>query len=78
MGDGDCSFVLAGFAGESACIATMIDAFHRNHAVTYLCDASGSHALEGFDSTASHRMVEKLCDLYGTTMRTGAWIESVS
>lgn len=78
MGDGDCSFVLAGFAGESACIATMIDAFHRNHAVTYLCDASGSHALEGFDSAASHRMVEKLCDLYGTTMRTGAWIESVS
>lgn len=38
--------VLAGFAGESACLSTLIDAFHRNHKVTYLCDASASHALD--------------------------------
>lgn len=77
MGDGEAFFVLIGFAGESACIATMIDAFHRNHRVTYLYDASGSHALEGFDPEASHRMVGKLCDLYGTTMSTRSWLESI-
>ncbi|MEA2919742.1 MAG: hypothetical protein QOJ15_11823 [Bradyrhizobium sp.] len=38
--------VLAGCAGESACLSTLIDAFHRHHKVTYLCDASASHALE--------------------------------
>jgi nicotinamidase-related amidase len=38
--------VLAGRAGESACLSTLIDAFHRHHKVTYLCDVSASHALE--------------------------------
>ena len=32
--------VLAGFAGEQACLSTLIDAFHRNHKVTYLCARS--------------------------------------
>src|SRR5258705_11758542 len=38
--------VLAGFAGESSCLSTLIDAFHRNHKVAYLCDAAASHALD--------------------------------
>jgi hypothetical protein len=36
---------LAGFAGGSACLTTLIGAFHRhrrNHEVTYLSDASAS------------------------------------
>lgn len=78
MGEGEAFLVLAGFAGESACIATIIDAFHRNHRVIYLSDASGSHALEGFDSDLSHQMVEKLSDLYCSTMKTHIWIQSVS
>jgi nicotinamidase-related amidase len=39
MSDSGSSFVLAGFAGESACLATAIDAFHRGHRITYLDDA---------------------------------------
>ena len=35
MSDSGSSFVLAGFAGESACLATAIDAFHRGHRITY-------------------------------------------
>ncbi len=35
MSGGGGSFVLAGFAGEAACLATAIDAFHRGHTVTY-------------------------------------------
>src|SRR6202011_6177719 len=30
------NFVLAGFAGESACLSTVIEGFHRGHRVTYL------------------------------------------
>jgi nicotinamidase-related amidase len=78
MGKGEARMVLAGFAGETACIATMIEAFHRDHNITYLADASGSHALDGFDAAQSHQMVEKLCELYGSTMSTQDWIESVN
>src|SRR3989440_832878 len=46
IGSGGGNFVLAGFAGEAACLATAIDAFHRGHTVTYLTDASASHALD--------------------------------
>lgn len=78
MGRGKENFVLAGFAGESACLATIIEAFHRNHHVTYLDDASGSHALEGFDSQSCHKMIGRLASLYGTTMSTCEWIALVS
>lgn len=78
MGRGEANFVLAGFAGETACIATVIEAFHRSHNVTYLNDASGSHGLEGFDAPSLHKMVGCLADLYGTTMSTRQWIQLVS
>src|SRR5262249_14124674 len=38
-------FALAGFAGETACLSTAIDAFHRKHKFSYLADASASHGL---------------------------------
>src|ERR1043165_3313084 len=44
IGSGGGSFVLAGFAGEAACLAPAIDAFHRGHTVTYPPDAAPSHA----------------------------------
>ena len=44
MTEGGGNFVLAGFAGEAACLATAIEAFHRGHTVTFLADASASHA----------------------------------
>jgi len=74
MEGGEGEFVLAGFAGESACLSTMIDAFHRGHRVTYLADASASHALEEFDSSEAHRMVLNLARLYGRVVQTRDWI----
>src|SRR5260370_33987449 len=47
--------VLAGFAVESACLSTLIDAFHRNHKVTYLRDASASHALDDMPADGIQR-----------------------
>jgi nicotinamidase-related amidase len=68
--------VLAGFAGESACLSTLIDAFHRNHRVTYLCDASASHALEDVPADEIHRTVSKISGLYGDVYETTDWIAS--
>jgi nicotinamidase-related amidase len=67
--------VLAGFAGESACLSTLIDAFHRNHKVTYLCDASASHALDDMSADEIHRAVSKISGLYGEVYETTDWIE---
>ena len=77
MDEGDGEFVLAGFAGESACLSTMIDAFHRGHRVTYLADASASHELEEFGASEAHRMVLNLAKLYGRVVRTDEWIASL-
>jgi nicotinamidase-related amidase len=68
--------VLAGFAGESACLSTLIDAFHRNHKVTYLCDASASHALDEVSAEEIHRAVSKISGLYGDVYETTDWIAS--
>jgi nicotinamidase-related amidase len=52
--------VLAGFAGEAACLSTLIDAFHRNHKVTYLCDAAASLVLENLSADEIHRRFEDI------------------
>ncbi len=69
------SIVLAGFAGGSACLSTLIDAFHRNHKVTYLCDASASHALDEMPADEVHRAVSKISGVYGDVFETADWIE---
>lgn len=67
--------VLAGFAGESACLSTLIDAFHRNHKVTCLCDASVSHALDEMPAGDVHRAVSKISGIYAEVFETDDWIE---
>lgn len=66
--------VLVGFAGESACLSTLIDAFHRNHKVTYLTDASASHALDEMSADDVHRAVAKISGVYGEVHETAEWI----
>jgi nicotinamidase-related amidase len=78
MNEGGGSFVLAGFAGEAACLATVIDAFHRGHQVTFLADASASHALDDVAAPEVHRVVSSVMGLYGTVVATGTWIADTS
>jgi nicotinamidase-related amidase len=78
MNEGGGSFVLAGFAGEAACLATAIDAFHRGHEVTYLADASASHALDDVAAGDVHRIVANVVGLYGRAIATGTWIADTS
>ncbi len=70
--------MLAGFAGEAACLATAIDAFHRGHAVTFLADASASHALDDVAANDVHRVVSSVAGLYGEVLTTKSWIARTS
>jgi hypothetical protein len=47
----------------------LIDAFHRNHEVTFLCDASASHALDELSADDVHRTVSRISGLYGKYMK---------
>jgi nicotinamidase-related amidase len=68
--------VLAGFAGELTCLSTLIDAFHRNHKVTFVCDVSASHALDELSADDVHRAVSRRSGLYGEVYETADWIVS--
>ncbi|HEU5019478.1 MAG TPA: isochorismatase family protein [Pseudolabrys sp.] len=70
------NIVLAGFAGESACLSTIVDAHHRAHRVTFLSDASASHALEGTDANDVHALLVKVLSLYGKVATTADWIDT--
>lgn len=69
-------FVLAGFAGETACLSTAIDAYHRNHRFTYLSDASASHGLGKFSGVAVQKMVAEIIAVYGDVTDTNSWINA--
>jgi nicotinamidase-related amidase len=70
--------VIAGFAGEAACLSTMVDAFHRGKRITYLADASASHTLEEIDGAEVHNMIGKLASIYGEIQTTAEWVLSSS
>jgi nicotinamidase-related amidase len=70
--------VLAGFAGEAACLATAIDAFHRGQRVTFLEDASASHGLGEFEASEVHGVISRVVELYGDVCSTHTWIASTT
>lgn len=76
MGKSGQPFVIAGFAGETACLSTAIDAFHRGHSFTFLEDASASHRLDNSDAESAHRAVGDIVRLYGEVLDTRSWINA--
>jgi nicotinamidase-related amidase len=74
MEHGGKDVVVAGFAGESACLSTMIDAFHRGHHLTYVQDASASHKLVEMTAEEVHSAVSRIASLYGDVVKTDTWI----
>jgi nicotinamidase-related amidase len=76
MEHGGNHIVLVGFAGESACLSTMVDGFHRDHRIVYLKDASASHRLIDMDAGDVHDAVARIASLYGTVANTDSWIAS--
>lgn len=67
-------FVFAGFAGETACLSTAIDAFHRKHRFSYLADASASHGLGDLSAAEVQTAVTGIIGVYGEIIGTRAWI----
>lgn len=68
------NFVFAGFAGETACLSTAIDAYHRNHRFTYLADASASHELGSISADEVQKAITAIVGVYGDTLDTDSWI----
>ena len=67
-------FTLAGFAGETACLSTAIDAFHRKHRFSYLADASASHGLGELSAADVQKAVAGIVGVYGEVVTTSNWI----
>jgi len=77
MHHGGADVVLAGFAGETACLSTLVDAFHRNHRMTFLADASASHQLDTMTSENVHSAVSNIAALYCEVAQTDAWLKTI-
>jgi nicotinamidase-related amidase len=68
-------FALAGFAGETACLSTAIEAFHRKHRFSYLADASASHRLGDLSATDVQKAVTGIVGVYGEIVTTRDWMD---
>jgi nicotinamidase-related amidase len=62
--------VLAGLTAEGACLATAIEASHRNHGCIFVADASATHALAGVDETKAHAFLCDVIELYAEMATT--------
>jgi len=71
-------FVFAGFAGETTCLSTAIDAFHRRHRFAYLADASASHGIGDLSAIETHNAVAQIVEVYGEVLNTESWIGRTS
>jgi len=78
MTEGGGHFVLAGFSGEAACLATAMEAFHRDHRVTFLADASASHGLDTIAPPTVHETVVQLIGLFSEVTTAREWISGHS
>lgn len=72
------NLVLAGFAGEAACLSTAIEAYHRGHRFTYLADASTSRALDEMPAQSVHAAITRIIGLYDDVLETQAWITATT
>lgn len=68
-------FALAGFAGETACLSTAIDAYHRGHRFSYLADASASHDLGDLSAFDVQKAVTGIVGVYGEIVTTRDWMD---
>ncbi len=71
-------YVIAGLFGEGACLSTAIDAFHREHHITFLADASASRACWDVSAEAMHKAVSGIMSHYAFVGGTKPWIQATS
>ena len=72
------SFAIAGLVAEEACLATVIDAAHHGHRITFLSDASVSRGRLGADARAAHVATTKAIELFADVRATRHWLIATS
>ncbi len=70
-------FAIAGLLGETTCLATGIDAYHRHHQFTYLSDASACQNNGDVPASIFHDAVSQVMSMYGTVMKSVEWGRSL-
>jgi nicotinamidase-related amidase len=73
--------VLAGLTGHGACLATVLDGFHRRHRFIYVSDASSTPRLGSLDAVTSHACVTEIIGDYaevGSTEGTIKWLRGLT
>jgi len=72
------NFAIAGLFGETTCLSTAIDAHHRRHSFTYLCDASACRNNGTLPATMFHDAVSQVMSVYGEVMEGARWSRVLS
>lgn len=72
------NFAMAGLLGETTCLSTAVDAYHRRHRSTYLFDASISAGSGAIPKAVFHDSVSQIISLYGEIMESTEWCSSLT
>jgi nicotinamidase-related amidase len=72
------NFAIGGLAAEEVCLATAIDASHRDHHVTFLSDASVSRRRHDADARAVHGVATSAIELFADVVTTSHWLVATS
>ncbi|MDE2182064.1 MAG: isochorismatase family protein [Alphaproteobacteria bacterium] len=68
-------FVLAGFAGERTCLATVMDTARNGHQAGLIEDATTAGGLPGLSVAESHRAMVAIASQYATIVTARRWME---
>jgi nicotinamidase-related amidase len=71
------NFAIAGLFGETTCLATAIDAHHRQHKFVYLSDASACHNSGRIPVELFHESISQVISLYGKVANGSHWFLSL-
>ena len=72
---GNC-FLIAGFSGETICLATLIDAVRDRHAAALVEDATCVRQMRGLDVPESRRALAAIARNYATVLTAQEWLRS--
>lgn len=70
--------LVAGLTGHGACLATVLDGYHRKHHITFVNDASWTPALGSLTAAASHTCVTDIIACYAEVVPTNRTLEWLS
>jgi nicotinamidase-related amidase len=73
MEDAGGGFTIAGLFGETVCLSTGVDAYHRRQKFTYLSDASLCRNVGSMPDEMFHASVTQVIARYGEVMSSSDW-----